>query len=347
MHAVKDICQRKYSVFSGHFMDALEPKMGISLQTITVLRDPVQRTISNYAHVRRDPYQPWHELAQKLTLREFCQHPDTRELIENYQAVCLSTRTPTPENSTTFAHPLGASRSTTDVLSAARDRLERCVAVGVTEQLPESLVVFADALGLSWNGVVPFENVAYNRPILVEETTIGLIREMTTLDAILYREAVGMLEARIAALKTETNRPDVISERRHSYTRIAEPADEQIENPSAAPLLSPKMRSRIYMGIAKTVREWPPTLRAIARYLYLFLLVFRDPRVKWYCRIPIAFGAAYFFSPISLIPNHVALFGRLDDFLVMAFCLWLSIDLVAPILLTEFRAAAVARFEPS
>jgi len=205
-----------FGVYSGHFMDCLEPYLGLELSTVTVLRDPVERSISHFAHVKRDKAHPYHALARDMTLREFCLNPETRHMIENFQAAYLAARIPDPiaharssapaESkrlglSVTIERSMLALRSDGSLLGAARERLNKCVAVGVTERLGDSLEAFSLALGATPHRTVPFENRGSNRPKIVDEETLDLIRDLTAVDAAVYRMAEGMLDCRLAHLR--------------------------------------------------------------------------------------------------------------------------------------------------
>jgi len=52
--------------------------------------NPVDRTISHYCHVQRAPEHPFHVEAGTLSLAEFCTHPRTRHMVQNYQAGYLA-----------------------------------------------------------------------------------------------------------------------------------------------------------------------------------------------------------------------------------------------------------------
>src|ERR1051326_2100747 len=76
----------QYQAFRGHFLAFLEAHIGRRLATFTILRDPVERTISHYCHVRRSPEHPFHREGKVLSLAEFCEHPRTRHMVRDYQS---------------------------------------------------------------------------------------------------------------------------------------------------------------------------------------------------------------------------------------------------------------------
>jgi hypothetical protein len=71
---------------SGHFHMHLEPFAGRKLKRFTISPDPVARTISHHLHVKRAPGHPYFQMARLISLLEFCTHPKTRHMVENYQA---------------------------------------------------------------------------------------------------------------------------------------------------------------------------------------------------------------------------------------------------------------------
>ena len=79
-----------YRAFRGHFLAWLEPYLGRKLSIFTILRHPVERTISHYSHARRAPEHPYYQEANTLSLAEFCTHSRTRRLVQNYQAAYLA-----------------------------------------------------------------------------------------------------------------------------------------------------------------------------------------------------------------------------------------------------------------
>ena len=90
-----------------------------------------------------------------------------------------------------------------------------------------------------------------------------------------------------------------------------------------------------------------PRLKAWARDLkrdvVALWIAARDPRTPLLAKLLAASVAAYALSPIDLIPDFIPVLGYLDDFLIVPLGILLTIRLVPPALMTEFRIAAEAR----
>lgn len=57
---------------------------------------------------------------------------------------------------------------------------------------------------------------------------------------------------------------------------------------------------------------------ALNTEIYALYLSYRDSRVQWYVRVLLAFAIGYAISPVDLIPDLTAVFGYLDDVVVVA-----------------------------
>lgn len=196
---------RQYRAFRGHFLAYLEPHLDLPLRKFTILRDPVERTISHYLHARRSPEHPYHQDAATMSLAEFCRSPRTRHMVENYQAGYLYW--PAADSPATVASsmtsddlaqyklqlhldPDPARFPPPDALhQAAQARLDSFAAVGITEDLNHSLRLVAAALGL---GVPPdFEkrNVGRQSRSDLDPDTRRLIESRVEVDLALYDRA--------------------------------------------------------------------------------------------------------------------------------------------------------------
>jgi hypothetical protein len=193
-----------YDVFRGHFLAYLEPYLDRPLDTFTMLRDPVERTISHYCHVQRAPDHPSHLVTLSLTLADFCVDQRTRHMVQNYQSrclACLPLKSPraladamTKDDFAAYRLQLALDPTADetppieDLYMAAKERLSGFVAVGISERLQASLALIASALGLAAPPVFPMRNVAPNRPVTVDSAALQAIRAQTEVDQVLYEE---------------------------------------------------------------------------------------------------------------------------------------------------------------
>jgi hypothetical protein len=75
-----------YRLFAGHFGIDLEPFLQRRITAVTLLRDPLKRTISHYRHVRRDLEHPLHKHVLHQSFEMFVMDRANWPMIENFQA---------------------------------------------------------------------------------------------------------------------------------------------------------------------------------------------------------------------------------------------------------------------
>ena len=87
-------------------------------------------------------------------------------------------------------------------------------------------------------------------------------------------------------------------------------------------------------------RQWA---RDVRRDVVAIWIATRDPRVPWYAKLLAAAVAAYALSPIDLIPDFVPVLGYLDDVIIVPAGILVTVRLIPPHLMDEFRAEAARR----
>jgi len=88
------------------------------------------------------------------------------------------------------------------------------------------------------------------------------------------------------------------------------------------------------------LKQWASQLKADLQALALAVT---DARVPWYAKAVAAITVAYALSPIDLIPDFIPILGYLDDLLLLPIGIYLSLKLIPPALLQEFREQVALR----
>ncbi|MBQ27453.1 MAG: hypothetical protein CMH81_04845 [Nitrospiraceae bacterium] len=205
-----------YPVIAGHMGYTLLSLLPTPPRVITMLRDPVARTISRFNYMRlhaaRSGRAPWGHnrfLDPDVSIDDFLAFEPTRRLITNFQVRNLAqdfdlTKTYTdfsgnpivPKMNKLFAYT-STGLSDHDLLSRAKRRLASFEFVGVTERFRDSLDLLCSTFG--WEGTMdsPFLNASSTslglaRPL--SNQTLADIQACTSLDAELYRFATEIFE---------------------------------------------------------------------------------------------------------------------------------------------------------
>lgn len=197
----------KYDFFRGHLWFGLNSYVGRDLNYITMLRDPVQRTISWYSHVKRDVNAYRHDrvVKENWSLFDFVSDKETQWDMVNAQTIFLAADLDFEKLS---KDPVGYGRAVIksyaarnkdrELLDLAKSRLERFMFFGITERMNHSLHLLSHILDVYPQFSREKLNVSENRPMddEISSDTIHAIREITSLDQELYDWAVKTFDSR-------------------------------------------------------------------------------------------------------------------------------------------------------
>lgn len=206
----------RYELFRGHFHWALLAYLGergLRTRVITMLRDPVERSVSHFAHVRRAPEHYHHALARTMTLRQFVEDERTRAMVENFQARWLANRfDPVAEAIRAGEGFLALERRTDELnttpndaalLARARATLRRCAFVGVTEAFAASMRRLGEVMRwtLTDAELDPRLNTNPDRPPKtdLDDATLTAIRDATRVDRAIYDEVLADMPSAVGA----------------------------------------------------------------------------------------------------------------------------------------------------
>ncbi|MEJ8758171.1 DUF1232 domain-containing protein [Pontibacter sp. H259] len=88
------------------------------------------------------------------------------------------------------------------------------------------------------------------------------------------------------------------------------------------------------------LQKWKAFVRKLKEDIYTLYLASRDPRIPFMAKVVLVITVAYAFSPIDLVPDFIPVLGYLDDLLLLPFGIWLTIKLMPPAVLHEYRLKA-------
>jgi hypothetical protein len=188
---LRDAQKAEIRLLGGHMIFGLHRFMPGPSTYFTVLREPVERVISDYYFVRNTPVHHHYDFitSRNLSLEEFIESGEARIMTDNGQTRSLSDEW--------WNLPFG--ECTEKVLEQAKKNLREYFAVvGLIERFDETLLMLKRAFG--WQNVYYARvNVNPSRPTKDElpQTTLDLIAEQNWLDLHLYEYAKELFEEQV------------------------------------------------------------------------------------------------------------------------------------------------------
>jgi len=206
-----------YRLFRGHFYDYIYRVLPIRPIYITSLRNPVQRSLSHYEHVRREPGHYFHQRTLSQDgLVDFLRDPETRTMIKDFQTRSLAldldpvqiaaTLNQQQTNDLTLERILESTLpnkiSNQALLDLPETRLEQFAFVGIVERFKESVEAFSRMLETEPSAALHALNISPERELrqYISQDMLELILENTQIDAELYEYGRTLFAAQLGQM---------------------------------------------------------------------------------------------------------------------------------------------------
>lgn len=164
---------------------------------ITLLRDPVDRVVSHFWHLKFAPEEHPFPFVREasFTIEEFVEHPMTRCVVSNYQTGNFSA---TLESEAKAGEdPVILEELSPVDFSVATAFIDSCAVVGVTEELPAFISAISQRFGFFPDYQLP-KHRSYRGETPVSDDVLKKIRALNEIDEELYR----YVQKRSAAART-------------------------------------------------------------------------------------------------------------------------------------------------
>lgn len=201
----------RWDLVWGHCTWAIVERFDPFPRILTMIREPVARSVSHIRHVRSAPQFWLHRYLPLagMTIDEALLHPLVRHFLRDYQTRIIGwdfrfSEIPGPP---ILDVPLGAGR---EVLDSAIGRLERCAFVGISERFADSMELLERTLGWPMPAREPRENRFADKPDdhgdEPSPQTLAAIRALVPLDLELYEFARRRFERQLAETRAAVPR---------------------------------------------------------------------------------------------------------------------------------------------
>lgn len=210
----------QYRLIRGHMNFGLHQLLPGPATYFTVLREPVERVISYYYHIKRDPAHPQHKLAKQWELKEFLKL-GVDKLMANGQTRIWSGDRP----------DLGYGECTTEVLALAKSNLRQyCSVVGLTERFDEALLLLKKRFG--WRNIFyTRQNISKQRLTRDElsSETLEMIEYYNQFDIEFYQYGKELFEEQIHRQGKEFERQVKVFQLMNAFVTYMFPAYRRLK----------------------------------------------------------------------------------------------------------------------
>jgi len=199
-----------YQLICGHYAYYIVSKLLAPPSIVTMLRDPIDRTISHFYHIKNTKDHWFNEEVSGMSLDDFLNDPIGISEILNFQTRFIAFDN-IQEQNFGFANirndlnKLDLLLNNEELLNIALNRMRSFRFVGITERFDESLTLLSHEFGWPAPVTFPKYNVAPYREKYHElsESTLHRIKELNRLDLVLYETGKQLFEQRFSQLTQE------------------------------------------------------------------------------------------------------------------------------------------------
>jgi len=179
--------QNKIKMIAGHFGYGLHNEINIGQNYITMLREPIERVVSNFKHMRREPTSEFSKGLSNKSLLEFVKDQNWHDL-DNGQVRRLC-GIENEENVIDVGH------CTEEMLEQAKTNLKSCKSFGIMEMFDESLLLLSKEL--KWKNInYKIKNSAPKSKEHIDAEAFELIKDLNKYDIALYKYAKDLFNNR-------------------------------------------------------------------------------------------------------------------------------------------------------
>jgi hypothetical protein len=164
-------------VVMGHLWFGAHALLPRPATYLTVLRDPIDRIISHYYFVQRDPEHYLHQIVQGMSLEEYVTSGCSTEIYNDQTRLLVGA-------------PIETGQPSAEILAVAKQNLDRHFAVvGLTEEFDRSLILMKRCFG--WRSPFYIKRNVTRHPTKakISPATLQVIEQHNQLDQALYRYA--------------------------------------------------------------------------------------------------------------------------------------------------------------